>query len=101
MKRLVTYVINVDEDIAEKAFDEALTALSSLSFINIDVKTKNVEPHDDYKGIITSVDFSYASPAAEESKQASRAVQDLMQELIKTQLWNIPALRVITETSSI
>jgi hypothetical protein len=39
MKRLVVYVVNVDEDVAEKAFNNAVEATSLLPFVDIKKKT--------------------------------------------------------------
>ena len=42
MKRLVVHVINVDEDVAEKAFNNAIEATSLLPFIDIKMKSINI-----------------------------------------------------------
>ena len=98
MKRLVVYIVSVDEDIAEKSFRNAIDSLSSIDLVKISPKTVEVEPHDDYRGVVAKVDYEFIKPEANENKTASKGLQDLIQSLIKAQLWNIPSVRVITET---
>ena len=103
MKRLVVYVVNVDEDIAEKAFNNAIEAASLLPFVDIKTKTVSIEPHDDYRGIVGSFeyDLSIADPDNANMKKASIAVHDAIQTIIKSNLWSIPAARVMTESGNL
>jgi hypothetical protein len=98
MKRFDTYIINVDEDVAEKAFNNALAALSLINLIKVSPKSVVVEPHDDFRGIAARFKYSYVADEAEQNKNASKGLQDLMQSLIKAQLWNVSTVRVMTET---
>ena len=102
MKRLVVYVINVDEDVAEKAFDNAIEATSILPFVDIKKKTISVEPHDDYRGIVASFDYDLTIPDPESAniKKASVAVHEAIQTIIKSNLWNVSAARVMTESGN-
>jgi hypothetical protein len=102
MKRLVVYVINVDEDVAEKAFNNAIEATSLLPFVDIKKKTISVEPHDDYRGIVASFDYDLTIPDPESAniKKASVAVHEAIQAIIKSNLWNISAARVMTESGN-
>ena len=102
MKRLVVYVINVDEDVAEKAFDNAIEATSLLPFVDIKKKTISVEPHDDYRGIVASFDYdlTISDPDNANLKKASVAVNEAIQTIIKSNLWNISAVRVMTESGN-
>jgi hypothetical protein len=102
MKRLVVYVVNVDEDVAEKAFDNAIEATSLLPFVDIKKKTISVEPHDDYRGIIASFeyDLTIADPDNANIKKASIAMHDAIQTIIKANLWNVSAARVMTESGN-
>jgi hypothetical protein len=103
MKKLVVYVVNVDEDVAEKAFNNAVEATSLLPFVSIKTKTVSIEPHDDYRGIVASFeyDLSIADPDNANMKKASIAVHDAMQTIIKSNLWSIPAARVMTESGNL
>jgi hypothetical protein len=102
MKRLIVYVINVDEDLAENAFSNAVEATSLLPFVDIKKKTISIEPHDDYRGIVASFDYDLTIPDPESSsiKKASIAVHDAIQAIIKSNLWNISAARVMTESGN-
>jgi len=103
MKRLVVHVVNVDEDMAEKAFNNAIEATSLLPFVDIKTKTISIEPHDDYRGIIASFeyDLTIANPDNANMKKASIAVHDAIQTIIKSNLWSIPASRVMTESGNL
>jgi hypothetical protein len=103
MKRLVVYVINVDEDVAEKAFDNAVEATSLLPFIDIKKNSISIEPHDDYRGIVASFDYQLSIPDPQDSnmKKASIAVHETVQTIIKTNLWSISAARVMTEAGTL
>jgi hypothetical protein len=102
MKRCTIQVVNVDEDVAEKALEKAVDALSRLvSTVTFKEKSITVDPHDDYRGIYASFDYEFTLKEGNESKNASRAMQDTVQDLIKLQLWNVPQARVITESSTI
>jgi len=99
MKRLVTYVINVDEDIAEKAFASAVDFLSEhIPNIKVKKSSINVEPHDDYRGIVAAVDFDYVNLDPAQQKHASKALHELAKQMIESQLWMVTNLRVLTET---
>ena len=98
MKKLVVYIVSVDEDIAEKAFRNAIASLTSLELIKTSPKSIQVEPHDDYRGIVAKFEYEFIVPEANENKNASKGLQDLIQSLIKAQLWKIPSLRVIIES---
>ncbi len=102
MKRLVVYVINVDEDVAEKAFNNAVEATSLLPFVDIKKKTITVEPHDDYRGIAASFeyDLSISDPDNANMKKASVAVHETVQTIIKANLWSISAAKVMTESGN-
>ena len=97
-KRLDVYIINVDEDVAEKAFKQAVDALNQLDLILISPKSVVIEPHDDYRGVTATLKYSYVLVEAEQNKNASKGLQELMQSLIKAQLWNVSAVKVLTET---
>jgi len=98
MKKFDAYIINVDEDVAEKAFRKAVAAIDELEMILISPKSIVIEPHDDYRGIVASFKYSYLLVEAEQNKNASKGLQELMQSLIKAQLWNVSTVRVLTET---
>ena len=98
MKRLVVYIVSVDEDIAEKALRNAIDSLPSLNLVKVSSKSVDVEPHDDYRGIVAKFEYEFIAAEANENKNASKGLQDLIQSLIKAQLWNIPSVRVIIET---
>ena len=100
MKRLVVQVMQVDEDIASQAVLNTLAAIKKINMIEFNDKKVVIEPHDDVRGVIARVDFSYVSPAAEESKVASAALQYAVQSLIKAQLFNVTHLKVTTETGN-
>lgn len=98
MKKFTAYIINVDEDIAEKAFQKAIDAVGQLDLIIVSPKSIVVEPHDDYRGVVATFKYSYLIVDAEQNKNASKGLQDLMQSLIKAQLWNVSTVKVLTET---
>jgi len=102
MKRLVVYVVNVDEDVAEKAFNNAIEATSLLPFVDIKKKTITVDPHDDYRGIVASFDYdlSLSDPDNANMKKASVAVHETVQTIIKANLWSISAAKVMTESGN-
>jgi hypothetical protein len=101
MKQLVVYIINVDEDVAEKAFNRSIDALALLNIIKFSPKTVSVEPHDDYRGIVARLNYTYVDDTADKNKNASKGLQDLIQSLIKAQLWNITTLKILIETGEI
>ena len=101
MKRLVVQVVNVDEDIAEKVFNNAVSAMSLLHLVDIKKNSLQVEPHDDYRGIVAHFDYEFKNPEANESRTASRELQDAFQSLVKAPLWSIAQSRVIVESSKI
>ena len=98
MKKFTAYIVNVDEDIAEKAFRKAIDAVGQLDLIIASPKSIVVEPHDDYRGVVATFKYSYLIVDAEQNKNASKCLQDLMQSLIKAQLWNVSTVKVLTET---
>ena len=98
MKVLRAYIVNVDEDLAEKAFLRAIDAINALNIILINSKSVVVEPHDEYRGVTATFKYSYVLAEAEQNKNASKGLQELMQSLIKAQLWNVSTVRVLTET---
>ena len=98
MKKFDAYIINIDEDVAEKAFRKAVKALDALDIILISEKSIMIEPHDDYRGRVASFKYSYLLLEAEQNKNASKGLQELMQSLIKAQLWNVSTVKVLTET---
>ena len=98
MKRLDAYILNVDEDVAEKAFLKAVDALNQLDLIIISPKSIVIEPHDEIRGVAATLKYSYRLAEAEQNKNASKGLQDLMQSLIKAQLWNVSTVKVLTET---
>jgi hypothetical protein len=103
MKRLVVYVINVDEDVAEKAFNNAVEATSLLPFVDIKKNSVDVEPHDDFRGIVASFDYDLSIPDPDDAsmKKAAIAVHDTVQTIIKANLWSISAARVMTEAGTL
>lgn len=98
MKKFTAYIVNVDEDIAEKAFQKAIDAVGQLDLIIVSPKSIVIEPHDDYRGVVATFKYSYLIVDAEQNKNASKGLQDLMQSLIKAQLWNVSTVKVLTET---
>jgi hypothetical protein len=98
MKRLVVYIVNVDEDVAEKALKNAVDSLPPLNLIKVSPKSVDVEPHDDYRGIVAKFEYDFIAAEANENRNASKGLQDLIQSLIKAQLWKIPSVRVIIES---
>ena len=103
MKRLVVYVINVDEDVAEKAFNNAVEATSLLPFVDIKKNSVDVEPHDDFRGIVASFDYDLSIPDPDDAnmKKAAIAVHDTVQTIIKANLWSISAAKVMTEAGTL
>jgi hypothetical protein len=98
MKRLVVYIVNVDEDIAEKALRNAIDSLVPLDLVKISPKSVEVEPHDDYRGIVAKFEYEFTAAEARENRNASKGLQDLIQSLIKAQLWKVPSVRIIIES---
>ena len=101
MKRLTVQVVNVDEDVAEKAFNRAVESLALLNVISIEKNSSVVDPHDDYRCIYATVNYEFIAKEGNESKNASRELQDAAQSLIKLQLWHVNQSRVTTESSTI
>ena len=103
MKRLVVHVVNVDEDVAEKAFNNAVEATSLLPFVDIKTKTISIEPNDDYRGIVASFEYDLSIPDPDNAnmKKAAIAVHDTIQTIIKSNLWSIPSSRVMTESGTL
>lgn len=101
MKKIEVYIVNVDEDIAEKVFNKAVDAISELELVIIAPGSVTVEPHDDYRGVAASFKYNYLVVEANKNKNASRLLQDLVQSLVKAQLWNVSAVRVLTETGDV
>lgn len=102
MKRLTTYVINIDEDLAEQALRSSIPVLIELlPHIKIDVSSIYVEPHDDYRGVVGRFDFDYVNLDASQHKNASKALHEAINGTIRMQLWRTPAARVSSETSTL
>ena len=98
MKRLVTHVINVDEDVAEPAYKRALEIINSnMPHVLISLKTVFVEPHDDYRGIYARVEFDYKGLDDEKKRKAAQSILDAVKNLIKLQLWYVPSINVSSE----
>lgn len=55
MKRYAIEVVNVDEELAEKAVRESVTALATIC-PQIKVKSLRIEPHDDTRGVYCGLD---------------------------------------------
>lgn len=98
MKRLVVYIVNIDEDPAEKAFDRTVKLINEISLVDIDLKSVYVEPHDDYRGIVARFDYSFIDKTAHESRNASKAFQDAFKSLVEAQLWNVTNVKVTLQT---
>lgn len=102
MKRLTTYVINVDDAIAEPAFEKAIDIINStMPHILINKKTLYVEPHDDYRGIYARVDFEFKGIDDNKRVKASQTLIDAVKDIVKLQLWYIPAMQVSSQTGDI
>lgn len=98
MKKLVTYVVNVDEDIAEKAYRSSVDIIAkSMPNVLVNLKSIQVEPYDDYRGIVTSFEYNYVDVADDKQRRASMLIQDSIAALIKMHLWYITNLNVISE----
>jgi len=98
MKKLVSYVINVDEDLAEKAYRSSVDILAkSMPNVLINLKSINVEPYDDYRGIVASFEFKYVDISEDKQRRASLFLQDSLEALIKMHLWYVSTLRVTSE----
>lgn len=98
MKRLVTYIVNVDEDVAEPAYIRALDVMNStIPHILVNKKSVFIEPHDDYRGIYARVELQYKGLSDEKNKKMSMTVVDAIKDLIKMQLWYIPSIQVSSE----
>lgn len=102
MKRLVTYVINVDEDVAEPALVKALEIINlNMPHVLIDKKSLLVEPHDDYRGIYAKVEFDYKGLDDEKKRKANLVLVDMVGYLVKLQLWYVPSLHVSSQIGEI
>ena len=98
MKRLVTHVINVDEEVAEPAFIKALDIINShMPNVFINKKTMYIEPHDDYRGIYARVDFEYKDINDDKKRKASQVIIDSVKDLIKMQLWYVPTVQTSSQ----
>jgi len=99
MKKLVTYVVNADEDVAEKAYRSSVEILAkSMPNVLVNLKSVYVEPYDDYRGVVGSFEFSYVDIADDKQRRASMFIQDSIAALIKMHLWYITTLNVISES---
>ena len=77
MKKLVTYVTNVDEDIAEKAYRSSIYIIAkSMPNVLVNLKSIDLEPYDDYRGIVASFEFSYVDVKEDKQRRASMSIQD-------------------------
>ena len=102
MKRLTTTVVNIDDDLAEQALRSSIPVLIELfPHVKIYESTLTVEPHDEYRGIVATLEFEYENLDQSQHKNASRAFHDAVNGIIRMQLWRTPAARVISETSTI
>lgn len=102
MKRLVTYVINVDEDIAEPAYRKAIDVVSAnMPNVSIDKKSIYIEPHDDYRGIYARVDLKYNKVEGDKERKAARVIVDIVGSLVEMQLWYMPSLQVSSQIREI
>ena len=102
MKRLVTYVINIDEDLAEQAVRVSVPLIADIfPHIKIDQLSLVIEPHDDYRGVIAAFNFDYVDLDEKQHKNASRALHDAINAVIRMQLWKTPSARVSSETSTL
>lgn len=98
MKKLVTYVVNVDEDVAEKAYRSSIDILAkNMPNVLVNLKSIYIEPYDDYRGIVASFEFSYIDIADDKQRRASMFIQDSIAALVKMHLWYIANLNVISE----
>lgn len=100
-KRLVVQVTNVDDNLAEDALKRAVKAIGEVDLVNIVQKSLVIEPHDDFRGIISRFDYSYKNSDADSSKNASKALYDLLSVLIKARLWHIPTVKITIETGAV
>lgn len=99
MKKLVTYVVGVDEDVAEKAYRSSVDILAkSMPNVLVSLKSIYVEPYDDYRGIVGSFEFSYVDVADDKQRRASMSIQDSIEALVKMHLWYITNIRVTSES---
>ena len=99
MKKLVSYVINVDEDVAEKAYRSSVDILAkSMPNVLINLKSIYVEPYDDYRGIVASFEFKYVDIAEDKQRRASMLLQDSIEALVKMHLWYISNIRITSES---
>lgn len=102
MKRLVTYVINVDEDVAESALVKALDIINTnMPHVLINKKTLTVEPHDDYRGIYARIEFDYKGLDDDKKRKASQVLVDMVGYLVKLQLWYVPSIQVSSQIGEI
>ena len=98
MKKLVTYVTNVDEDVAEKAYRSSIDIIAkSMPNVLVNLKSIDLEPYDDYRGIVASFEFSYVDVKEDKQRRASMSIQDSIAALIKMHLWYVTTLNVISE----
>lgn len=97
MKRLVCHIVSVDEDVAEKAFDNAVKGIVATGLIRISPKSTLVEPHDDYRGIVARFDFTFTSKDAEDNKNASKTLYAAFKTLLESQLWHVNNVRVLIQ----
>lgn len=99
MKRLVTYVINVDEDFAEKAYRNSIRIISeNMPQVKVNLKSIVVEPYDDYRGVIARFDYDYLEVEHEQQRRASLIIQDSIEALIKMHLWYVTGIRITSES---
>jgi len=99
MKKVVTYVVNVDEDIAEKAYRSSIDIIArSMPNVLINLKSIYVEPYDDYRGVVGSFEFNYVDIPEDKQRRASMLLQDSIEALVKMHLWYIANIRVTSES---
>lgn len=102
MKLLTTTIFNIDEELAENAMRSSLPVLVEL-FPHIKIKQNSlvIEPHDEYRGIIATFHFDYVDLDEKNHKNASRALHDAVNGIIRMQLWRTPTARISSETSTL
>jgi hypothetical protein len=82
MQRVAIEVVNVDEDVAEKAVRKAIAALSVIT--ELDLRTIVVEPHDEVRGVWASVDLPDPELSPSAFRQSTAAA---VKALVNAQLY--------------
>ena len=98
MKKVVTYVVNVDEDVAEKAYRSSIDILArNMPNVLVNLKSIYVEPYDDYRGVVASFEYNYVDVTDDQQRRASMIIQDSIAALVKMHLWYVSNVNVISE----